>query len=369
MAAAFPEAGSTYSYASKSLHPLFGQLSGWVMYLDYFMLPMISLIIIGSTLSALIPSVPYWAWVLSTACGVTALNLRGIEVTTRATVAFNIILAVALVWFLTSAVRAIVLQSGLHGLVSADPFYHAPTFSLKSVMATTPVAVLSFLGFDAISTLAEDSRDPRRHVARATMLTCAVCGGLFIVQSYLGQIIWPDFTKFTVKETAFMEIGRKIGGQALFQVISALVLGQALFAAVTSQVGGSRLMFGMARDGKAPQLFCRLHPVRRTPVLSLVVSAVLQVLGAMMLDLDHATQLVNFGAGIGFMAVNLAVIRHYFFGSAGRESIRVFPHLLAPSLGFIVCLWIWLSLSPMALSVGFFWAGLGLLYAKRFNRA
>jgi amino acid transporter len=78
---------------------------------------------------------------------------------------------------------------------------------------------VGFLGFDGISTLAEDAKDPQKNVARATVLVCFVAGALFILQTYLGQLIWPDYSQFHPIETAFSDIGRLIGGLGLFFLI------------------------------------------------------------------------------------------------------------------------------------------------------
>ena len=209
MASAFPEAGSAYAYASKAIHPIAGYLAGWVIILDYILMPMLCVIIVGVTSNKLVPAIPYSAWVIVTAVAITGINLRGIEMTSRATTIFNIVLAGSILWFLVAAIRALTHGVGRGTLISLEPFYSSADFSLRAVMAATPVAVLSFLGFDGISTLAENARDPHKNVARATILVCVVAGGLFILQTYLGQLIWPDYTTFSPIETAFSDIGRK----------------------------------------------------------------------------------------------------------------------------------------------------------------
>src|SRR3984893_3473312 len=215
MAAAFPEAGSTYAYASKAIHPVVGYLAGWVMILDYILMPMLCVIVVGATSHKLLPAIPYSAWIVFTALVVTGINLRGIEMTSRAATIFNVVLAFSVLWFLGAAVWALMHGVGRGTLFSLEPFYSPQTFSLKLVMTATPVAVLSFLGFDGISTLAEDAKDPRKDIGRATILVCFIAGGLFILQTYLGQLIWPDYTMFSPVETAFSDIGRRIGGAGL----------------------------------------------------------------------------------------------------------------------------------------------------------
>jgi len=359
MAAAFPEAGSTYSYASKAIHPVVGYLAGWVMILDYLLMPMLCVIIVGVTANKLAPSIPYSVWVVLTAAMITGINLAGIEMTSRATTIFNVVLAFSVLWFVSAAIWALTHGVGRATLFSIEPFYAPRNFSLRAVMAATPVAVLSFLGFDGISTLAEDSKDPQKNVARATILVCFIAGLLFILQTYLGQLIWPDYTTFSPIETAFSDIGRKIGGPALAYLIALLVVGQAWVSGITSQASASRLLFGMARDGRLPHaVFGYLHPERRTPTHSILLMGAIAMVAGLLLDLDKAAELVNFGACAGFMVVNLSVIGHYFV----LQRKAWVSSLLSPAIGFLVCLWIWLSVSPLAMKVGGLWSLAGIAY-------
>lgn len=363
MAAAFPEAGSTYAYASRAMHPVAGYLAGWVMILDYLLMPMLCVIIAAVTSNKLVPTVPYLVWVVITAAAVTGINLCGIEMTSRATIVFNAVLAVSIVWFVAAAVRALVGGTGEGTLLSVKPFYDAPRFSLAAVMSATPIAVLSFLGFDGISTLAEDAKDPQKNIARATVLVCFVAGAVFILQTYLGQLIWPDYTKFSPIETAFSDIGRLIGGPGLFYLIAFLVIAQAWASGITSQASASRLLFGMARDGRLPhRLFGYVHPVLRTPIYSVLLMGAIAGIGAALLDLDEAAEVVNFGACLGFMAVNLSVLSHYFMRRRERSVSRIWGNLICPVAGFVICFYIWLSISPLAMRLGALWTVAGILY-------
>jgi amino acid transporter len=363
MAAAFPEAGSTYAYATKALHPVAGFLAGWIMILDYILMPMLCVIIVGTTSHKLVPQIPYSVWIIFTAAAITAINLAGIEMTSRATIIFSGILAVSVVWFVAAAMRALLHGVGQGVLFSWQPFFNPRTFSLHAVMAATPVAVLSFLGFDGISTLAEDAKDPQKNVGRATILVCAIAGCVFILQTYLGQLLWPDYAKFNPIETAFSEIGLLIGGRALFYLIAFLVVAQAWVSAITSQASASRLLYGMARDRRLPRLvFGYLDPRLRTPTHSMLLMGGIAAVGGLVLNLDKAAELVNFGACAGFMAVNLSVCGHYFFRLRRRTGSHFLSNLLSPIVGFLICLYIWLSVAPLAMRVGALWTLLGLLY-------
>jgi putrescine importer len=363
MAAAFPEAGSTYAYASKAIHPVAGYITGWVMILDYLLMPMLCVIVAGATSHKLIPAIPYSVFVILTALVITTINLYGIEMTSRATTIFNVILSVSVIWFLVAAVWALSHGVGRGTLLSVEPFYSAQNFSWKTIMAATPVAVLSFLGFDGISALAEDAKEPEKNIARATILVCFIAGLLFILQTYLGQLIWPDYKTFSTVETAFSDIGRKIGGAGLAYLIALLVVAQAWASGIASQASASRLLFGMARDSMLPPaVFGYLHPKSRTPTYSVVLMGTIAMVAGLFLDLDKAAELVNFGACAGFMVVNLSVIAHYFVGRRERRGVSAWRYLASPVIGFLVCLWIWLSVSPLAMKVGAIWSLAGLAY-------
>lgn len=333
------------------------------MILDYLLMPMLCVIVAAVTSNKLAPAVPYSVWVLITAATMTGINLAGIEMTSRATMVFNGVLSVSIVWFVAAAVRALLGGTGEGTLLSLKPFYDPQTFSLGAIMSATPIAVLSFLGFDGISTLAEDSKDPKKNVGRATVLVCFIAGVIFILQTYLGQLIWPDYSKFNPIETAFSDIGRLIGGAGLFFLIALLVIGQAWASGITSQASASRLLFGMARDGRLPHvLFGYVHPVLRTPIYSVLLMGAIACVGALIFDLDQSAELVNFGACLGFMAVNVSVISHYFVRLRERRGSGIWTNLICPVFGFAICFYIWLSISPLAMRVGAWWTVAGIVY-------
>ena len=363
MATAFPEAGSAYAYSSKAIHPVVGYLAGWVMLLYYLLMPMLCVIIVGVTSNKLLPAVPYSAWVILASCTITAINLRGIEMTSRATIVFGVILSVSVVWFSVAAIRSLQHGVGRGTLLSLEPFYNPATFSLKAVMAAMPLGVLSFLGFDGVSTLAEDAKNPQKNVPRATVLVCFIAGAIFILLTYFGQLLWPNYSTFSPVETAFSDIGKLIGGPSLFYLIAFLVVAQSWACGITTQASASRFLFGMARDGRLPHLvFGYLYPKRQTPIYSMLLMGGIALVGGLMLDMDKAAQLVNFGACVGFMGVNLAVIGHYFFRLRQRGGFGFWTNLVSPIIGFLVCLWILLSGSPFAMKGGWVWLMFGLAY-------
>jgi putrescine importer len=366
MAAAYPEAGSTYAYASKGLNPYVGFLAGWGMILDYVLIPLLSVIFVGLTASKLVPQVPYWAWAILTAAGITAINLRGIRVTARANLVLNSIMIGSLAWFVLVAIRALSSGIGVGTLISSRPFYAPEHFSWNSILGATSLAALSYLGFDGISTLSEDAKNPGRDIWRATLLVCFLAGGLFVLQSYLGQMVWPDYGSFSPVETAFMDIGKLIGGNLLYLCISFVLLVGGLASAITGQASASRLLVGMGRDALLPKrVFAYIHPRLGTPVYSVVLMGAIHLGGALLLRYTEAAELVNFGALLGFMLVNLAVIRHFYFRLRHRG---IWLNLFIPFTAFAVCLCLWVNLSGFALRLGAGWLLLGTIYLLALTR-
>jgi amino acid transporter len=367
MANAYPSAGSTYTYASRELHPVAGYFAGWVMVLDYVLLPAVCVLLLSLNAHALVPQVPHAVWAVAAAVLITGLNLRGIELTTRFMLGYAALCAVSMIWFVVAASQALLSGVGEGALLSMKPLYDPEHFTMDAVRSAFAVAVLSFLGFDGISTLAEDARNPRKDIPHATVLSCVSCGACFLVLTYFGQMAWPRGETFTSQEKAFSDIGALVGGRALSGAISFLVLGQAFVASVASVASGSRLLYGMARDGRLPgRVFGYIHPTLQTPVYSVLILGALAAVVPVMVGLDETTELVNFGAGLGFVAVNLSAlaraVRNWRSGAGAAFA------MLFPAVGSLICLGIWISLSPAALKLGLAWTLLGGIYYVRVIR-
>jgi len=369
MASAFPESGSTYAYATRSFNAAIGYFAGWGMILDYILVPMLSVIFLGLTAQKLLPEVPYFFWVVLSATAITSINLCGIEMTARVNTVMNICMGTSLVWFTLVAIRALLHGVGAGTLISSTPFYNPQTFSFPAVMSATSIAVFSFIGFDGVSTLSEDAKNPVRDIARATVWVCFICGVLFILQSYLAQMAWPDYHQFSPVETAFMDVSRRVGGDSLFYFVSFVLVVAGVSSAITGQASASRMLYGMGRDRLLPQrLFGYLHPKLGTPVYSILLMGAAQLLGALCLKFDEAAEMVNFGAFIGFMVVNLSVVRHYFMRQRNRQPSSLIYNLAFPLLGCGFCFYIWLNLSSFAMRMGALWMVVGVIYLAALTR-
>jgi len=363
MASLYPAAGSAYTYVGRGLHPHLGFLAGWAMTLDYLVIPIVNVIYGALSAQRLFPAIPYAAWVLLLAGGMTVLNLRGIRWTARANQILLFLMCAVIAWFAVAAATSLVRQHGWPGLFSWDPFYHPATFDWRAVGAATSFAALTYIGFDGITTLAEDARNPKRDVMLATVLTCLVIGLLGTVQVYLAQRLAPDWTQYQHVETAFLDIAGGVGGPALFSAVAGILAVACLGSGLTGQVGAARLLFGMGRDNVLPrQVFGRLDPRRNTPTWNMWLVGLVAAAGAFTLNYERAAEVLNFGAFLAFMGVNAAAFRQFWLNTPSGHRRHWFLDLIVPVLGFIFCLVIWGNLPTLAKIIGGGWFVIGVIY-------
>jgi amino acid transporter len=334
------------------------------MVLDYLIIPVINVAYVALTLQRVAPSAPYWVWATLAAAGTTALNLRGIRATARVNLALLGAMSAVIAAFVFLAARYVLRASGWPGLATYEPFYNPSTFALSPVFTATSLAALTYIGFDGVTTLAEDAEDPKRTVPMATVLTCLVTGLLSTVEVYLAQRAWPDWRSFTNVETAFLDVTSRVGGMLLFQAMAAVLVVSCFGSGLAGQVGAARLLYGMGRDGVLPRrLFGRLSRARGNPTFNIWLTGALALVGALLVSWERAVEVLNFGAFLSFMGVNIAAIREHF-RRAGTEHARSWLSGVAgPALGFIFCLWIWLSLRTPAKIAGGLWLAAGLVYS------
>jgi amino acid transporter len=363
MAALFPSAGSAYTYVGRGLSPHLGFLAGWVMVLDYLIIPVVNVIYGALSANRLVPSVSYNVWVLLIAVGMTVLNARGIRWTARANQLLLAAMCAVIVAFVVAATRYLFHTQGMEGLLSLAPFYNPATFDFRAVCTATSFAAAAYIGFDGITTLAEDALEPKRTVPLATVLVCLVTGLTAVVQVYLAQRVAPDSQSFKNVETAFMDIAAMVGGPWLFNSIAVVMAVACLGSGLTGQVGAARLLFSMGRDNVLPRaVFARLD-ARHAPTLNIWLIGVVSLAGAFVLNYERATELINFGAFLAFMGVNCATVRVFWFHAPAGYRRQWLADVALPVVGLVFCFWIWWSLPTPAQVVGGIWFAVGIVYA------
>lgn len=363
MAALYPSAGSAYTYVGKGLNTHLGFLAGWAMFLDYLIVPIINTVYGSLTLQRLIPSVPFFAWVVIFVFVITFLNLRGIRTTARSNELLLAVMCIVIGIFIVLAIKYIFRTQGWSGLFSYKPFYNPDTFNFGAVMTATSFAALTYIGFDGVTTLAEDVKNPRRTMLLAPVLVCLFTGLFSGLQIYLAQQVWPDYNSFPNLETAFFDVSARVGGRFLFNAMAAILFIACLGSGLAGQVGAARLLFAMGRDGVLPKkLFSHLNAKSNTPTYNIFILGILTIVGSMLISYQGAAELLNFGAFLAFMGVNIASLRQFFFLRPVGEKHSIFMDLILPGFGFLFCFSIWISLPTPAKITGGIWFLIGLIY-------
>ena len=382
MAGLYPAAGSAYTYVGRGLHPHCGFIAGWAMFLDYLVIPIVSIVYSAISTQKLVETqlpglthrvvgslglpldeqrVAFIFWAILFVALTTLLNVRGIKWTARTNQVLTVAMFLVIGIFVVEAVQYVWLKQGWAGLISAKPFYNAKTFNLSAIGTATSLAALTYIGFDGITTLAEDVKEPKRTVPLAIVTVCLLIGLCVISQVYLAQRAWPDYTSFKDPDTAFYDVCSLVGGKFLLNATALIMVVACLGSALTGQVGAARILFGMGRDNALPRFFAHLDQ-RNNPVRNIGLIGVLVLIGSVALKYEDAATLINFGAFLAFMGVNLAVVREFFFRPPPAHERNGFNDLAVPAVAFLFCLWIWLSLPVRAKVVGGIWCVLGLIY-------
>jgi putrescine importer len=358
MANVYPSAGSAYTYVSREIHPSLGYFVGWGMIFDYVMNPIICVIWASKASINFVPEIPFAAYAIFFAVLFTVMNLRGIESSVRTNTVIATGLGIVILLFLGATVRYLWLQPPLGLADWTRPLYDPNTFSFSAVSTGASLAVLTYIGFDGISTLSEEVHNPRRNILLASVLVCLITGFLASIQVYAAQMVWPS-TSFPDMDTAFCYVAGKAGGQWLFNLVNVALLIATIGSGSGAHLGAGRLLYGMGRDNAIPQkFFSAVNPRTRIPGNNIILIGVIVLAGAFTLTYSLGAQLLNFGALIAFMGVNASSFVHYFLRGEKRKP----GNFIIPAIGFAVCLYLWLSLGYKAKIVGLCWLSAGVLY-------
>jgi amino acid transporter len=364
MSRAFPMAGSVYTYAGRGIAQPVGFLAGWMILLDYVLVPGLLYLIAAIAMNSILSAIPVWLWLVGFVVLNTVVNYLGIEFTARINkimlVAELIVLAIFLV------IGIVALASGEGRGFDFSPLYNRDTFSLELVFGAVSVAVLSFLGFDGISTLAEENREAARSIGKSMIAALVLAGTLFIVQTWVAALLVPDpdtlIAKGDAAGTAFYDAAEVAGGHwlsVLTAVATAIAWGFA--NSLVAQAATSRLLFAMARDRQLPSFLAKVDPKHRVPVnATLLVAVISLALGVYMSQRDDGitllSTLVNFGALSAFLVLHVAVVVHFVVRKKSRDYWR---HVAVPVIGFGILLYVVINAQVAAQTLGFIWFGIG----------
>ncbi len=361
MTETLPTAGSVYGFARQSLGAFPGFIAGWMILLDYLLIPAFVYVLIAVALESLLPGVDRGVWILSMVAMTTAVNWFGITVTSRANFIAVALQVIIIVGFLILGVSALHAGKGNGGL-TFKPVFDAASFDAGKIFSATSICIMSFLGFDAVSTLAEEvAGGDRRVVGKAIIAVLVLSAVFFVAVTWVLGNLLPGIA---IKDpaAAVYELAAWATGPWTAVVLAWAYAGiVGLSNALPMQVGVARVVFAMGRDRQLPRVLARVHSRYHTPYVGMLVTAALSLAVALFMKnrLDDLASIVNFGALSGFLFLHVSVLR--LFGLKGAK-VRWIRHRLVPICGIIVVLAVFSGMSALAAKVGLAWLGVGLAY-------
>lgn len=392
MARAYPSAGSAFTYVGQEINPAVGYITGWSMVMDYMLNPMICIIWCSQQAHVFAPGVPYAVWAIFFAAVFTGLNIQGIKTSARVNTLLAAGMGAVVAIFFVAAARYVFRTPHDGAAFFTRPFYDPSTWNMKAVLGATSIAVLSYIGFDGISTLSEEAENPQRNILLATVLTCFVIGILSAVEVYAAQLIWPATQAFPNSDTAFTYVAGRAWAP-LFAIVGFTLLVANFGSGMGAQIGAARLLYGMGRSKALPQSFFGVVDANRhVPRNNVIFVGVIALAGAFIISYGLGAEMLNFGALIAFMGVNLAAFFRYHVREGGGSPIAplvttgiaialvLLPYqsvallgiagvglaILAvwtpPLAGFAICFFLWKNLSWKAWIVGGIWIAVGIAF-------
>jgi len=364
MVKAYPVAGSAYTYTQKAFGSHVGFMTGWALLLDYLLLPILSYVLIGQYMSGVVPAIPAPVWVVIAVVLVTLLNYVGINLVTNVNLALVGAQILFLIVFVISSISY--LSGASHTIGILDPFFSS-NLTISQLASGASVLALAFLGFDAVSTLSEEAREPRRTIPAAIMLTTLAGGVIFTIAAWVSGLVFPDFAKLSADSPA-LDLMNRAGGVVLAGLFVAAFVAGSFAAAMTAQVSVSRILYSMGRDGMLPsRVFGRLHPRFKTPFIAILIVGALGLV-AIVIPFDWVLQMINFGALIAFSFVNASVFKHYIIDEKQRGGKAVVKYIILPLLGLAMTIALWTSLPALAFIIGGIWVVIGFIYLVALTR-
>jgi putrescine importer len=358
MARVYPSAGSAFTYVAQEIHPSAGYITGWSMVMDYIVNPLICTIWCAGQAHQFAPGIPIWGWKIFFAVVFTLLNLQGIKTSARVNAAMAAAMSVVVVVVFVMAGRYIFGHPHSEPGFFTRPFYDPETFTVSGLFGCTSLAVLTYIGFDAISTLSEEAENPKRNIMLATVLTCFVIGILSAAEVYVAQLVWPASRPFPDQDTAYV-YAAALTWAPLFKIVGLTLLVANFGSGLGAQIGAARLLYGMGRSNALPKsFFAKVDAKHQVPRNNVIFIGVIVLAGSFFLTYGRGIELLNFGALIAFMGVNAAAFMRYY----ARASDKKLWNLIPPVLGFVICLALWLNLSRPAQLVGGIWMVAGILF-------
>ncbi|RBW67869.1 APC family permease [Bacillus taeanensis] len=360
MVKAYPISGSAYTYTKKALNPKMGFLVGWALLLDYIVSPIIACLTFGLFLNAQFPSIPVYVWIIVLNLVLAFVNIIGIKSAARVS-GFSVIFQILfIILFCVFVAKDIIVGGDGMALFSMQPFF-GNDFSVSTIFSGAALICFCFLGFDAVTTMAEETVNPRKTIPKAIFMIVSIAAVLYISISYLTQVAYPGFV-FENSDTASFELVQMVGGNVLSALFTTVLIVAIFTQGVSSVTSVTRFLFALGRESILPnKVFGYLHPKFKTPVVNIVFVTIISFF-SIAIDLDTAVTFVSFGALTAFTFVNVSVIFHYYVRNKKRSLKETFLYLVFPLIGACFIGWLLTLLEKQTLLIGVGWIVLGFVY-------
>ncbi|MEH7094166.1 APC family permease [Neobacillus vireti] len=361
MVKAYPISGSAYIYAKKAVHPIAGYLVGWALLLDYIFSPIIAILTFGIFMNTEFPSIPVFVWIILMNVVLAIVNIVGIKSAARVS-GLSVLFQIAfIILFCILVVKDILTgQTDSHSILSLAPFFNDHV-SIDGVLSGAALICFCFLGFDAVTTMAEETINAKKTIPKAIYLIVIIAVIMYLSISYLSEIAFPNFT-FTNPDNAAYRLVQLVGGNLLSSLFIMVLIVATFTQGVSSVTSVSRFLFALGRESILPKkLFTTIHPKYKTPVSNILFVSVIS-LSAVFINLDSAVLFVSFGALTAFTFVNLSVVFHYYIRQKRRSPKETFLYLIFPLIGASFIGWLLTLLDKTTLFIGLIWVAVGFVY-------
>lgn len=369
MANELPNAGAVYAYCSAGIHPKVGFLVGWLLFLDYMLIPAVAYLFSGISLNSIMPEIPVWAWTSMAVIITVVLNLIGIKKSAKFTLAILVLEIVVL---------TVVLAAGIYMLISIgpqrdllEPLIGGINFTWGNLFAAVSIAVLSYLGFDAIATFSEEHNERRNAIGSAIIVCLFLAGGLFMLQTYVGALLSPHSAEYfrdhpDQQGAAFYTIVNSQLGVWIGVALAVMKGVGAAFAAMVGQAAAGRLLFSMSRDGRLPRIFATVGKNSGVPTAALIFTALfnmaIAVIAASYDDgLGTLVSFVDVGALSAFIMLHIAVIGYFKIKKQRTGAAAFFFDIVMPCIGIGILLPVLIHIKTSAQIVGIIWLAIGIV--------
>ncbi len=367
MSRVFQKSGSAYVYVQQSLNPHFGFAAGWVMLLDYLLLPMICILCVAIYMETYFPVIPASVWVIAQVILLFIINAMGISMAAKVDTAIVAVQLILMAVFIVVGIITITkggIDGTSNGLIDGTAFYNPDVFELRLVLYPAAILCVSFLGFDAVSTLSEEAKNPVKDIPKAIVLVCLGAGLVFTLIAYIAQVMWPvGYQNLQDPDSGIFELLAKITMIPHMDVAFLVVdnIGS-IACALSGQAAVVRIMYNMGRDNILPKKVFGHMSKKGVPFYNLIIVGIVGLVALFFTDnILGGVELVSFGAITGFILVNISVPFYFLKKKGERGGKAMFNYGVLPLIATVVCVYLWFNMAQTAKIIGIIWLVVGII--------